>query len=91
MIDGLLKIQDGVDCYHANVKGWWALFLVSALSIVLGSLVMFGSFDNIMIFAGISLIVDGVLDIVTTLVFSSHVRKVEKRVHEVIEEYHNEE
>lgn len=91
MIDGLLKIQDGMDCYRANVKGWWALFLVSVLSIVLGSLVMFGSFDNIMIFAGISLIVGGVLDIITTLVFSSHVRKVEKRVHEVIEEYRNEE
>lgn len=91
IIDGLLKIQDGMDCYRANVKGWWVLFIVSVLSIVLGSLVMFGSFDSIMIFAGVSLIVDGVLDIITTLVFSSHVRKVEKRVHDVIEEYHSEE
>ena len=91
ILDGLLKVKDGVDCCRAHVKGWWLLFVVSALSIILGSLVMFGSFDSIMIFAGISLIVDGVCDIITTLAFSSHVRKIEKRVHEVIEEYRSEE
>ena len=32
------------------------------------------------VFAGISLIVDGVCDFVTTLVFSSHLRKTEKAI-----------
>ena len=41
---------------------------------------MFGTFEYVMIFAGISLIVDGVCDIVLTLTFSSRVKKVEKQI-----------
>lgn len=84
ILDGILKIQDGVDCLRANVRAWWLLFIVAALSITLGFIIMFDSFDSIMVIAGISLIIDGVFDIITTLMFSSHVRKIEKRVRNVV-------
>lgn len=53
---------------------------MSILLVGLGISVMFGTFDFVMIYCGISLIVDGVCDIVTTLVFSSHVKKAEKTI-----------
>ena len=41
---------------------------------------MFGDFDTIMIFAGCSLIIDGVCDIVEICVFSHKVREAKKRI-----------
>ena len=80
IIDGLSKVQDGVYCARDKVKGWWVLVLDAILMVVLGAIVMFGTFEYVMIFAGISLIVDGVCDIVLTLTFSSRVKKVEKEI-----------
>lgn len=48
------------------------------LTIVLGVLVMFG--ESVMTLLGVSLIVDGVSDIVTTLWLSAGVRKVKKEI-----------
>ena len=45
-----------------------------------GTIVMFGDFDTIMIFAGCSLIIDGVCDIVEICVFSHKVREAKKRI-----------
>lgn len=80
IIDGLSKVQDGVYCARDKVKGWWVLVLDAILMVVLGTIVMFGTFEYVMIFAGISLIVDGVCDIVLTIIFSTRVKKVEKQI-----------
>mgnify|MGYP004689449281 FL=1 len=65
---------------HRNRKsqGWWIWFLLAVLTIVLGILVMFG--ESVMPLLGISLIIDGVSDIVTTLWLSAGVRKVKKEI-----------
>ena len=78
--DGVFKFQDGIDCANAHVKGSWTLFVVAVLSMILGFLVMFDTFDSVIIFTGISLIVDGACDFITTIVFSSHLRKTEKAI-----------
>lgn len=80
VVNGLIDLQMGVDCAKMKVKGSWTLFVMSILLVGLGISVMFGTFDFVMIYCGISLIVDGVCDIVTTLVFSSHVKKAEKNI-----------
>ena len=80
--DGVGKIHDGIDCAKAKMPGWWVLFALAALSIVLGILVMFG--DSIMTLLGISLIVDGVCDIVTTAWLGAGVRKVRKEINEAV-------
>ena len=41
---------------------------------------MFGKFDTVMIFAGCCLIIDGVSDIVSTLVFSHKVKEAKKKL-----------
>jgi len=84
VLDGVVKMQEGIECARANVKNWWIMIALSMLTITLGVVVMFGTFDNVMIFAGISLIIDGICDIITTLVFSSKFKKAEKAIKEIV-------
>ena len=78
VIDGASKVRDGIDAAKAKMQGWWIWFILALLTIVLGILVMFG--ESVMMLLGISLIVDGVSDIVTTLWLSAGVRKVKKEI-----------
>ena len=78
VIDGESKVRDGIDAAKAKMQGWWIWFILALLTIVLGILVMFG--ESVMTLLGVSLIVDGVSDIVTTLWLSAGVRKVKKEI-----------
>lgn len=78
VIDGASKVRDGIDAAKAKIQGWWIWFILALLTIVLGVLVMFG--ESVMTLLGVSLIVDGVSDIVTTLWLSAGVRKVKKEI-----------
>lgn len=78
VIDGASKIRDGIDAAKAKIQGCWIWFILALLTIVLGILVMFG--ESVMTLLGVSLIVDGVSDIVTTLWLSAGVRKVKKEI-----------
>ena len=78
VIDGASKLRDGLDAMKAKTQGWWIWFLLALLTVVLGILVMFG--ESVFTLLGVSLIVDGVSDIVTTLWLSAGVRKVKKEI-----------
>ena len=78
VIDGASKIRDGIDAAKAKIQGCWIWFILALLTIVLGVLVMFG--ESVMTLLGVSLIVDGVSDIITTLWLSAGVRKVKKEI-----------
>lgn len=78
VIDGAGKLRDGFDAFKEKSQGWWIWFLLAVLTIVLGILVMFG--ESVMLLLGVSLIIDGVSDIVTTLWLSAGVRKVKKEI-----------
>ena len=75
VIDGMMTLQDGVDCARAKLTGWWVLAVLGVITIVLGCVVLFGKFDSIMLLAGISLIADGVFDLIAIFAFSSRIRK----------------
>ena len=80
VIDGTTSIVDSVYCAKAKIKGWWLLLVLAILSIGLGTAVMFSTFDTIMIFAGCSLIIDGVCDIIETIVFSHKIKEAKKKL-----------
>lgn len=86
VIDGMMSVQDGVDCARAKLSGWWVLALLGAITIVLGCVVLFGKFDSIMLLAGISLIIDGVFDLIATLVFSKRIRTARQKLHMYVDE-----
>lgn len=80
VIDGMMTLQDGVDCARARLAGWWVMAILGAVVIALGCVVLFGKFDSIMLLAGISLIADGVFDLITTLAFSRHIRTAREKL-----------
>lgn len=80
VIDGMMTLQDGVDCARARLAGWWVPALLSAVTIALGCVVLFGKFDSIMLLAGISLIVDGVFDLIVTFAFSKRIRTAREKL-----------
>ncbi len=88
VLDGMFKVRDGIQCVRDHIKGGWMLFILAALTIVLGVIVMFGSFDSIMIMAGVSLIIDGVCDIIATIYYSAYVHKVKKTIKKEFERSH---
>ena len=79
VIDGSTSIADSIECARAHVEGWVGMLILSVVTVVLGGLVMFGPFDTVMIFAGISLIIDGICDIIMICVFSHKVREAKKK------------
>ena len=80
VIDGMMTLQDGVDCARARLAGWWVPTLLGAVTIALGCVVLFGKFDSIMLLAGISLIADGVFDLIVTFAFSKRVRTAREKL-----------
>ena len=79
-VDGMMTLQDGVDCARARLAGWWVPALLGAVTIALGCVVLFGKFDSIMLLAGISLIADGVFDLIVTLAFSKRIRTAREKL-----------
>lgn len=79
VLDGLSKIGEGIDGVKYKVSASWLLFVIAALSIGLGIVIMFGEFSA-MILLGVSLIADGVFDIFTTSYFSYRIKKVKKEL-----------
>ncbi len=89
VVDSLSSIGDSIYLCKAKVSGWFILFLLSLLSCGLGVVVMFSTFDTVMIFAGVSLLIEGVKRFTLTLTFSNKIRSArkqfEKSMQDVIE------
>ncbi|MDE7082986.1 MAG: DUF308 domain-containing protein [Clostridia bacterium] len=65
IVDGAVKLQQFVAMNRLKIKSRWAVLAFAVVALVLGILIVFDPFGNtIMIFAGISLIVAGVMDMV---------------------------
>ena len=78
VVDSITTMADSIYCGRAGITGWWGVFVISILTTTLGITVMFLDFDAIMIFAGISLIVEGATRLITTLLFSHKLKKAKK-------------
>ena len=77
IVDGVLKVQYGVDLAKIGAKMWWTILILAAVIIGLGLVVVFNPFSTAMvftIFAGTVLIFNGISDIVTTI-YVSHIYK----------------
>ena len=81
VIFGVFLVIDGMVTLQAKLGGWWVLAALAVITIALGCVILFGKFDSIMLLAGISLIVDGVFDLIATLAFSKRVREARQKLH----------
>ena len=78
IIDAGTSFADSIICARARITGWPVMLLTSLLMVVLGCIVMFGTFDMIIVFAGWSLIINGACDIIMTLIFSHRINEAKK-------------
>jgi len=62
LIDGVFKLQTAVDAKRFGLSNWWLILIGSLVCVALSLILIFEPFsgsDLIMIFVGISLLVDG--------------------------------
>lgn len=82
ILDSVSSLSDSIYLCKAKIKGWSVLFILSLMTIVLGVGVMFSTFETVMIFAGCSLIIEGVRKFVTTLIYSHKIKVAKKQLKE---------
>ena len=69
LADGLFKIQISLDAKRFGIGQWWLLLLLAALTCVIGLLLVIRPSDAaraLMVLMGISLLLDGILNICVT-------------------------
>lgn len=84
LVDSVSAMSDSIVCAKAKVKDWLVMFMLSLLTAILGIALMFSTFDMVMIFAGISLIVEGIKNLVVIFVFGKKIKDAKKQVENVI-------
>lgn len=70
MTDGLLKVQISLDAKSFGIRQWWLILAIAVLSVAAGLIMVFRPADSARLFTvffGISLIMDGILNLATVL------------------------
>lgn len=70
LMDGLFKIQVAIDAKRFGIHPWWLILSIAILAGVIGLLLIFRTAESaraIMILLGISLLADGILNLITVL------------------------
>lgn len=70
LMDGLLKIQIAIDAKKFGIHPWWLIFAMAIMAVVIGILLVFRTAESaktLMILLGMSLLTDGILNLVTVL------------------------
>ena len=70
LMDGLLKIQISIDARAFGIRRWWLILLVALLAVVIGVLLVFRTalcVRGLMVFLGLSLLADGIMNLITVL------------------------
>ena len=83
VVDSVVKFQSAFDMRIMGINLWWITLICAVSSAVLGILMIFNPFEMtqiLMIFVGISLIVDGIQNIYTVIYFSIAAKKIKKAI-----------
>lgn len=78
IVNGVVWLQRTIGMAKMKAGGWWILLIIALATLVLGLVITFDPFSSknaLMIFAGISMIVIGVLDIVASAYCNAKIEK----------------
>lgn len=81
LLHGFLDIQDCVQAKRCGYARWWLILLLGIATVALGALIIWNPFTTnavLMIVSGLSLIFDGVSDIVIVSRISKIVRQIDR-------------
>lgn len=69
IVDGVVKLQAAIELSKLKSSGKWVVFAVAIVTLALGLVITFNPFSSrraLMLFAGISLIVDALFDLIAS-------------------------
>lgn len=79
IIDGILKLQYGIEFYRMEAKKWWIEAIAAALMVVMGIIALlnpFGSSVALMIFIGVVLMIEGASDLISIIRISGIIKRL---------------
>ena len=76
LADGASKIQTALQSKTLGYKRWWLILAMAILTGIMGFILMFDPGELLMTFLGISLLTDGILNIISILTISKYFRNV---------------
>lgn len=79
IVDSLFKLQVAIDLKRMGLRRWWSILLFSIISVLFAFLLMLNPFEGsvtLMIFIGVSLIIDGIQSIYVVLSAVKYIRKI---------------
>lgn len=84
IVKSLFSLEWAVDCKRVGIKNWWLVLLLSLVILGCGiALVCVRSMENVLIIVlGVVIILQGIYDLVDTLVISAKVKKAKKSIKE---------
>lgn len=86
VVDSASSLAESVQYGYMKVRGWWLLMVSSILTIIFGVVVMmFANFDDVMILAGIALIVESVRRFIFTFTVEYKIKRLKKDVKDAID------
>ena len=80
-IGGLTKIQYAVDMSRVQIAHWKVLLFFSILMLALGAILIYNPFSDIVLiyYIAVSLILNGILDIISVLVISHRLKQIARK------------
>ena len=82
LVSGIYKVQNSFDLKAVGVKRWWLYLIYAILVAVLGLLIIIHPVDGqeaLLIFMGITLILDGIMNIITMCIFGNKVKHIKDK------------
>lgn len=79
VINSAFKLQIAIDFKRIGVQNWWSILLLVVLSIIFAVTLILNPYEGsmvLMIFIGISLIIDSIQNIFTIFYISKYIRKI---------------
>lgn len=73
LVHSFVMLQSAIEIKLFGIKRWWLLLITALLTLILGMIIIISPFATIavtMTIAGISLIADGIIGIITTILIS---------------------
>lgn len=89
IIHGVIDLQGAINLRSGGSQHWWSAFLIALITIALGAIVIwnpFASINALLMLVGLSLIFDGVSDLLILFHLARTFKKVEKAVAEAVED-----
>ncbi len=80
LVDGASKIQTAMQSKHMGCRTWWLVLCAAILTCISGFVLMFDPGELLMTVLGISLLVDGILNLMAIIISAKYFKNVRSEI-----------